>query len=295
MTISAATRVALGLVAALALVVPITAAGSGGDKRNHWNKWDKYDKYDREDRTFYATDSDGNLLRFESDKPRDAWSKPITGLPGGVALRGLDFRPATGDLYALGSDRVVYRVNPRTAIAVAEGPAFDTNPPSTLTGNSFGFDFNPTVDKIRVTSDVGENLRLDPDAGNVIAVDKKLNPAPVTVVGSAYTNSSFTATRPAATVLYALDVGSKPDRLLVQSPPNDGTLVNPVSLRVDLEPEAGFDIAGDGNVGWIAGQRHDRGAELFRVDLMTGATHSYGRIHSGVTITGLAAWQDPLQ
>jgi hypothetical protein len=43
----------------------------------------------------------------------------------------------------------------------------------------------------------------------------------VTVVGSAYTNSSFAAfvSRPATTTLYALDVGSSPDRLWVQNPP----------------------------------------------------------------------------
>ena len=36
----------------------------------------------------------------------------ITGLPAGVTLRGIDFRPKTGDLYGVGSDSVVYRVNP---------------------------------------------------------------------------------------------------------------------------------------------------------------------------------------
>jgi uncharacterized protein DUF4394 len=46
----------------------------------------------------------------------------------GVSVRGIDFRPATGDLYALGSDKVVYRVNVATAIAVGEGPAFESTP-----------------------------------------------------------------------------------------------------------------------------------------------------------------------
>jgi hypothetical protein len=32
----------------------------------------------------------------------------------GVSLGGIDFRPATGDLYALGSDKVGYRVNVKT-------------------------------------------------------------------------------------------------------------------------------------------------------------------------------------
>ena len=71
-----------------------------------------------------------------------------------MTLAGIDFRPATGDLYGVGSDSVVYRVNPRTGIAVAEGPAFTPG----LNGRFFGVDFNPTVDKIRVVSDAGQNL-----------------------------------------------------------------------------------------------------------------------------------------
>ena len=47
--------------------------------------------------------------------------------------------PATGDLYTLGSDKVVYRVNPSTAIAVAEGPAFESTA-TALTGDRIGFD-----------------------------------------------------------------------------------------------------------------------------------------------------------
>jgi Domain of unknown function (DUF4394) len=46
-------------------------------------------------------------------------------------------------------------VNVRTAIAVAEGPAFEPAP-SALNGQNIGFDFNPTVDKIRVTSDADD-------------------------------------------------------------------------------------------------------------------------------------------
>ena len=165
-----------------------------------------------------------------------------------------------------------------------------------LAGASFGFDFNPTVDKIRITSDADSNLRLDPDAGALVGgvADTPLNPADVTVVGSAYTNSSFTATKPTATMLFALDVSSAPDRLFTQSPPNNGTLINPVSLGFDLGTDAGFDIAGSANVGWIAGTPAGKThAELFTVDVATGATQSRGRIGlRPTTITGLAAWQD---
>jgi hypothetical protein len=273
-------RLTVAALALVALAVPLSAsAGAGPSGENR--------------RVLYATDSGGNLLSFTAGNPRRAASRPITGLPAGVSLRGIDFRPATGDLYALGSDEVVYRLNPATAIAVAEGPSFEL-PAAVLNGTARGFDFNPTVDKIRVTSDADDSIRLNPDEGNLLSADTPLTPAGVTVVGSAYTASSFTATRPAATELYALDVAPSPDALRIQRPANAGTLISPVPLGFDLGPEAGFDIAGSANTGYVAGTRAGRsGAELFRVDLATGRTRNLGRIgHGAVTVTGLAAWQD---
>ena len=82
----------------------------------------------KESRLLFATDNAGNLSRSAPAPPGRVSSKPITGLPMGVSLRGIDFRPATGDLYGLGSDKVVYRVNPATAIAIGEGPAFEAAP-----------------------------------------------------------------------------------------------------------------------------------------------------------------------
>ena len=207
-------------------------------------------------------------------------STAITGLPAGVTLRGIDFRPATGDLYALGSDKVVYRVNVATAIAVAEGPAFELMP-NALNSQNIGFDFNPTVDKIRVTSDADDNIRLNPDEGNLLSKDTGLTSTPasdVMVVGSAYTNSSFTAAKPAATELYALDVGPSKDKLWIQRPANNGTLIMPVTLDFDLGKNAGFDIAGSNNVGYVAGTRVGRssaravaGRPRYRQDALAGA------------------------
>ena len=279
------TRWAIIAGSLVALVVPLGAAADGGDSRGN----------DR--RILFATDTKGNLLQFDSRSPRHVRSKAITGLPAGVVLGGIDFRPATGDLYALGSDKVVYRVNVATAIAVAEGPAFEAAPDA-LNSAVIGFDFNPTVDRIRVTSDADDNIRLNPDEGNLLSKDASLTPTDVMVVGSAYTNSSFTAfaTRPTVTELYALDIAPSKDRLWIQRPANNGTLIMPVSLSFNLGPNAGFDIAGSdaaGNVGYVAGTQMGRSsAEVWRVDLATGKTRSLGRIGKGVTITGLAAWQD---
>jgi len=215
------------LVAPLALAMPLAALADSGKRGN--------DRDDRDRRVFYATNTAGKLLKFNSDEPRKLRSRQITGLPVGVSIKGIDFRPASGDLYALGSDRVVYRLNALTAIAVPEGKSFDQMP-SILSGNNNGFDFNPTVDKIRVTSDAGDNLRLNPDDGTLLSVDTKLTPMGVQVVGSAYTNSSFTAfaTRPTVTELYAYDVGASPDKLWIQRPANAGTLIMPQSTGLNL-------------------------------------------------------------
>jgi hypothetical protein len=279
-----------GLVlAALALMLPLAAGATYGKGKSQ--------RADDGRRMLFATDSSGNLLRFQARSPEKVKSMQITGLPVGVTLKGIDFRPATGDLYALGSDKVVYRVNPWTAIAVAEGPAFETAP-SALNGDRIGFDFNPTVDKIRVTSDADDNIRLDPDPGSLLVKDTSLTPASVTVVGSAYTNSSFVAfaNRPATTMLFALDVASSPDQIWLQNPANAGTLMNPVKLRggIDLGVDAGFDIAGAGNIGYVAGTDSGRnGARLYQVDVPTGKIQQLGRIGNGnVTVTGLAAVQD---
>jgi hypothetical protein len=287
MHLSRSLRRGVILVALLALMAPLAAfAGHGksGDNGKRGN-----------DRVFYATDTGGSLLRFSSDNPKRLRAKQITGLPAGVAIKGIDFRPASGDLYALGSDRVVYRLNPNTAIAVPEGKSFDQMP-SILNGTVNGFDFNPTVDKIRVTSDAADNLRLNPDDGTLLMVDTKLTPADVRIVGSAYTNSSFTAfvTRPAATVLYAYDVSGNGDRLWIQNPANAGTLITPLSTGLRLRDNLGFDIAGANNIGWVAGQEQGRfGSRLYRLDVNSGRTKEVGRIGDGSrTITGLAAVQD---
>ena len=280
------------VLAALVLMLPLAAGATGGNGQGKANG--KSNRASNGQRMIFATDSSGNLLRFKANSPESARSKAITGLPSGVALKGIDFRPATGDLYALGSDKVVYRVNPWTAIAVAEGPAFEMAP-SALNGDRIGFDFNPTVDKIRVTSDADDNLRLDPDPGSLLMKDTSLTPAGVTVVGSAYTNSSFVAfaNRPAATMLFALDVGASPDQIWLQNPANAGTLMSPVKLDVDLGVDAGFDIAGADNVGYVAGTPKGRdGARLYQVDVASGKTRQLGRIRGNVTITGLAAVQD---
>ncbi len=149
---------------------------------------------------FYGVTQDNRLVTFQSDNVTNVEpSHAITGLPGGESIVGLDVRPLNGQLYALGKTSRIYVVNPRTGAARQVGA---TPFIPALAGASFGFDFNPTIDRIRVTSDAEQNLRLNPDTGAVAAVDTNLayaagdpgagtNPS---VAGSGYTNSFAGAT-----------------------------------------------------------------------------------------------------
>ena len=276
----------LSRTVALAAVLSLAAAGTASAKGQGPGD-QPFDDAPQSGRVLFALTDQNQLIRFNSNKPdRLKDIRTITGLNMGASLVGIDFRPLTGDLYGLSSDSIVYRVNPRTGIAVSEGPAVTPAP----AGRFFGFDFNPTVDKIRVTSDAGTSARLNVDEGTLLANDPALNPGMPRVVGSAYANSSFSVNKPGATVLYAID--SANDTLSVQNPMTSA-LTTVRRLPFDIQDQAGFDIAGSDNVGYIA-TRTKRGSGLYTVDPVTGRSRFSGQIGGGrrLVVTGLAAWQD---
>ena len=243
-------------------------------------------------RTAIALTDQNQLVSFKVRKPDRLQSiRSIRGLPSGVSMVGIDYRPKTGDLYGVGSNSAVYRINPQTGIAIAEnvdamGNAIPFTPG--LNGTNFGVDFNPAPDAIRLVSDAGQNQRLAPDAGTTLGVDGALNPGMPKVGGAAYTNSTFSATPPAATQLFVVDYEN--DMVFLQNPPNNGTLTNGRQLGVDVQPQFGWDIAGAANTGYLA-----TGGKLYTVDPNTGATQKVGRIGGfrtrGLTVTGLAVSQ----
>ncbi len=197
----------------------------------------------------WGIDSKALLVSFDTDRPQFPTSlQLIRGLLPGEQVLAIDFRPATGQLYGLGSSSRIYTIDRETALAKAVGTGMAFTP--ALDGTEFGFDFNPTVDRIRVTSNTGQNLRLHPDTGAVAATDGALNYADgmrPQVVGSAYTNSFAGST---STVLYNLDLAKR--AIVTQTPPNDGVLGNVKPLiNIDLSRVAGFDISPVTNRGYL--------------------------------------------
>ena len=207
----------------------------------------------------YATTANNMLYRFDPTKGTNT-SVALTGLASGEAIVGLDFRPATGGLYALSNQSRLFSVNTSSGALAVVGV---TLVPA-LSGDSFGFDFNPTVDRIRVVSNTGQNLRLHPDLGTVVAVDGNLNPGTPFVTGAAYSNSVAGAT---TTTLFVID--SQTDMLYRQDPPNNGTLVMLGSLGVDVATDNGFDIGGNSAIAYALLKVNNANA-VYTINLTTG-------------------------
>ena len=174
---------------------------------------------------------------------------------------GLDFRPATGTLYAVSNQSRLFKVN--TANGQLTQVGSDLSP--ALSGSSFGFDFNPTVDRIRLVSNTGQNLRLHPDLGTVVFTDGILNPGTPFVNAAAYTNNIAGAT---TTTLFVID--STTDMLYTQNPPNNGTLVPVGSLGVNVEADNGFDIGGNSNNAYAL-LKVNGVTSVYTINLTTGA------------------------
>jgi len=239
--------------------------------------------------------SGGRLVLFASDQPEDVAVVHLAGLQPDEEILGVDMRPATGQLYALGSSSRIYAIDLAARSASPVGAGSFT---PALSGTRFGFDFNPTVDRIRIVSDNGQNLRAHPDTGVIVAVDGSLayatndagfglNPM---AAGAAYINND---TNPATgTVLYNLDAGR--DVLVIQNPPNAGALTTVGALGVDVTGVAGLDVAASDGTAYAslveAGQRgeSDR-ASLYTINLVTGAATLVGRIGGPKPLLSLAA------
>jgi hypothetical protein len=229
--------------------------------------------------TAFGLSTANQIVTFDTRTPGTPISAvAITGLQPGESALAIDLRPATGQVYLLGSTSRLYVVTPATGAAVAVGAPFTP----ALSGTEFGFDFNPTVDRIRLVSDAGQNLRLNPDTGaTVTPPDTALNPGTPHVVGSAYINNVAGAT---ATVLYGIDAAT--DQLVIQNPPNAGTLGVVGALGVDTADQVGFDITANDGIAY-ATLTVGGATSLFTINLTTGAATAIGAV-SGGPYRGLA-------
>jgi hypothetical protein len=251
--------------------------------------------------------TNNTLIRFDSASPGTIQSSvAITGLQTGTErVLGIDFRPRTGQLLATTSPTGVaasatlrtYSVNPLTGAATLIGAI-----PGTVPGAAdvrTGYDFNPTVDRIRFVNENNENGRINPNNGTLAGNDTDLTfvpPATGPIVAEAY-DRNFD--RPNAvglpTTLYAIDRGSS--RLVVQGGingagpggPNGGVIssIGPLGITLTAGSDGGFDVtpstqnAGLGTA--LAALTAGGVTGLYNINLATGAATLVGNIGNGAS------------
>jgi hypothetical protein len=236
----------------------------------------------------YATTAGGRLVSFDSASPGTiATNVAVSGITG--SLVGIDFRPAApGTLYGLANDSgvgTIYSIN------LATGSAASVYTLTTaLAGTSFGVDFNPVVDALRILSNTGQNLRITGFASGTLVtnVDTALNIGGVTqsgIVAAAYTNSFAGA---ATTTLFALQDNAAPipDQLFTVNPPNAGVLNAVAALTINVSQLSGFDISAD-NAAFLS---WNGGNQFGTLNLTTGAAVNNGAVGGGLAgqITGIS-------
>jgi len=199
-----------------------------------------------------ALTNKNQLVQFDSTNTAAGTVIDITGLnlAVGERLLGLEQRPVTGDFYTLSSAGRLFTLNATTGAATfagslradatlgASGTAF-----SGLSGQAFGFDFNPvpdlgqTLPSLRLVSNTGQNLRINVNGSNagLVRVDTPINVVAAnpngtspSVVASAYTNNDRDAST--GTSLYAID--ARGDALYQQVNANGGQLSYVADLKM---------------------------------------------------------------
>lgn len=232
------------------------------------------------------------VVVFDSAAPGTILSSAsLTGLASGESLLSIDKRPVGGAIYGLSSASKMYTINVATGALTQVGSGFTTP----LSGTSFGFDFNPTIDRIRIVSDADQNIVAHPltGAANVAS------PTPVAVF---YPASDANVGANPNVVHHAYDrnfVGGVTSQLraidtnldiLVTQANNAGTLGTIGPLGINATDVGGFDI-GAGGGAFAAFNAGGATSTLYRINLTTGAATSIGSIPA--VIAGITLIPEP--
>jgi hypothetical protein len=237
----------------------------------------------------YGVASQGNsqfLVTFDTSSPTNVLSSvPLSGLGASDSILGIDIRPATGQLYALRAKNSIYEI-----ATISSTGAVTSIGSSGVTVNGFGhgFDFDPTIDRIRVVTDTDKNYLFDPNTGALQTTGADLayasgdpnfghNP---NVIGAAYSNNFNGA---ATSQLYGIDIANG---VLVTQANSTGVLTTVGAIGQISTSLTGFDIPGTANFGYATGSAPNDGtSSLFQVNLATGNSFSLGNI--GIVVTAM--------
>lgn len=261
----------------------------------------------RKEFVFAVTDSH-QLVRFNAGQPQKILSKvALSGLDGGDELVGIDYRVARGVLFALSRGGKLYTVNTASgALAQVGSGKFAL----ALDGTEFGFDFNPTVDRIRIVSTNGQNLRAHPDTGALVDADpdqpgvqgdRKLAYAngdrnaglPPNIMAAAYTynkeNAKITTNFAIDGRLDALVTMGTREGMTPGVSPNTGQMFTVGNLGLSQAARVAFDISDVNNAAYAAfTSGGGKASRLHAIDLTSAKATFIGTIGGGEAIRGMA-------
>lgn len=235
------------------------------------------------------------MSAFQTNTPNQLnWVADIVGFVGcDTRLVGVDIRVQDGLLYGVGNCGGVYTipflptgdVMPLTKVSQLGVP---------LAGTTFGVDFNPAADRLRVISDTGQNLRHNLNDHTTIAdMPLTLNGATAKgVTAAAYTNNDLNPD----TVTTLVDLDTLNDQVSLQAPANNGTL-NPtgrltVNAGLDADADIFADLSGGKTISNTAFATFvpagTTKASLYMFDILTGTATKVGDFPSIAPVTDVA-------
>jgi hypothetical protein len=201
-------------------------------------------------------------------------------------LVGIDIRPSDNKLYGLTDEGALVTIDVKTGKTTQVSKVPDDIDEDDVTV----VDFNPAADRLRVLDSGNNSYRINVMDGKT-TIDGKLafkkgdanEGKTPSIIAAAYTNSSKDAKE---TKLYNID--SETGSLVLQDPPNDGTLNTVGALGITLESAAAFNIVHQegNNQAWLV-----NGTKLYEVNLETGKATEAGEL-TGLDgdLTDIAWW-----
>lgn len=218
------------------------------------------------------------VLVFDPRRPDHILGRTaITGLRTDEAILSMDVRPGTEEVFAVSSRDVLYQLDLGRGTATAVGGRFT----AFFKGAPIAADFDPVSGRLRVVSDRGEVLRLNPETGEVadarpfvrgVQIDAPLHNVDASVpqvLTVAHSNNFDGA--PGST-LYGVDKTTQ--ELVAVSGSGSGEVTAVGSLNVGVADIASLDIVStpDGDVAFLAVRDpNQRPVFIYEVDLATGA------------------------
>jgi hypothetical protein len=183
------------------------------------------------------TEATNQIVVFSTDTPGTLIDTlNVTGLNPGELLVSIDIRPKTAQLYGVGVSGRIYVINPHTGQATVVG----TGPWSTLPGMTFGADFDPVADRLRVVTTTDDNISFNPDTGEMTILPQlQLNPTIAEIAGKTRFGDEMH--------LFGIDTAS--DSLVEIYPPDSGGIspLSPLGFNSHARTASHVPLSGEGS------------------------------------------------